>query len=469
MRRARAGWLLLLPLAAAGAQTPQQREARDIFRQLIEINTTDSVGSVTEAAKVMRQRLLDGGFPPDDLQLLGPNDRKMNLVARYRAAPCSAAKPILLMGHLDVVEAKRSDWTTDPFVFTEKDGYFLGRGAVDTKDNDAALVAAFLRMRREGFVPARELILALTADEEGGKSNGVEWLLQHHRDLFPVEFAINTDAGMATVKGKPWMLAVDATEKTYADYVLTTTSPGGHSSEPMPGNAIYRMTAALGKVSGYEFPFDLNAVTRAQLAAMSKLQGIPEAKDMAAILQTPPDSAALKRLTGNVVYNPLLRTTCVATMIEGGHAPNALPGKVTTNVNCRILPGHTQEEVRQTLLRVIGDGAVQVQYKDDAGIVSDRAPDRQSAPPAAPLSAVFTPLKAIAQELFPGVAVVPDMAAGASDGIYTTAAGIPTYNISGMGSELTENRAHGRDERIRVADFDAGCEFFYRYIKAVAK
>ena len=469
MKKTLSALLLCLPITAA-AQTPQQREAREIFKQLIEINTTDSVGSVTKAAEAMRQRLLTAGFAADDLKLLGPNGRKMNLVARYRAKPGSTLKPVLIICHLDVVEAKRADWTTDPFVFTEKDGYFYGRSTIDMKDSDAASVAAFLRMKREGFVPSRDIILALTADEEGGASNGVEWLLQHAPAQMAAEFVINPDSGgLTTVGGKPYTLDVEATEKTYADYILTATSPGGHSSEPMPGNAIYRLVKALGKVEAYQFPFELNPVTRAQFAAQAPLDKGQRGADLRGILQTPPDAAAVKRLTADVTVNPELRTTCVATMINGGHAPNALPGKAEANVNCRIMPGHTQEEIRQTLIGVLGDSEVKVQFMSDARVVADTAPDRKSAPPPAPLPAVFDPLRRVADTLWPGVPIVPGMVAGASDSIYTTAAGMPSYGIAGMAMDRDENRAHGRDERIKASDFDTGCEFFYRYLKAVSR
>jgi acetylornithine deacetylase/succinyl-diaminopimelate desuccinylase-like protein len=460
--------LLCSTSLAAVAQDANQKQAREIFKQLIEINTTDSVGSVTKAAEAMRQRLLDAGFAAADLKLLGPNDRKMNLVARYRGAAGSPLKPMLVICHLDVVEANRADWTTDPFAFTEKDGYFYGRGTIDMKDSDAASVAAFVRMKREGFVPSRDIILALTADEEGGASNGVDWLLKNHPQEMAAEFVINPDAGgVTTVGGKAQTFDVEATEKTYADYVLTATSPGGHSSEPMPGNAIYRVVEALGKVEAYQFPFELNAITRAELAVQSGIDKGQRGADEKAILQSPPNPAALQRLTADTAVNPGLRTTCVATMISGGHAPNALPAEVKANVNCRILPGHTQEEVRQVLIGVIGDHEVKVQFMSDARVVTDTAPDRKSAPPPPPMPAVFGPLKTVADAMWPGIIIEPGMVAGASDSIYTTEAGMPSYGIAGMAMDRDENRAHGHDERIKVSDFYAGSEFFYRYLKAV--
>ena len=470
------GWVLTLSTVSlsaqqGGASTDTDRQlARNIFRELVEINTTDSVGSVTAAAEAMQRRLLDAGFPAEDLHLLGPNDRKKNLVARYRGRQGSALKPVLIICHLDVVEARREDWTTDPFKFVEKDGYFYGRGTYDMKDSDAASVAAFIRLRHSGFVPVRDIILALTADEEGGKSNGVAWLLQNHRDLVDAEFAINPDAGgLTTVDGKAVALDVEASEKTYADFLLLATAPGGHSSEPMPGNPIYRIATALGKLETTSFPFELNEVTRAQFAALSKVTPGKLGVEMQGVLKTPTDSQALAALSSNRTYNPLLRTTCVATMMNAGHAFNALPQQAQANVNCRILPGHTQEQVRQDLIKIFADPQITVKYVSDSHEVSDTAPDRASAPPPPLISAVFDPLKQTLAEFWPNVPIIPSMEAGASDSIYTTAAGIPSYGIAGMAMDRDENRAHGKDERIRREDFDRGVDFFTSYLRNMTK
>lgn len=459
-----------IPNAGPGAPD-SKAESRAIFKELVEINTTYTHG-ITQASQALRTRFLAAGFPADDVKLLGPTPTTQNLVVRYPAKAGSTLKPMLIICHLDVVEAKKEDWAdTDPFVFTEKDGYFYGRGTIDMKNSDAAAVAAFLRMKREGYTPEREMILALTDNEEGGGAiNGVEWLLKNHPEVMKAEFVLNPDAGgLVTDQGKPLLLNVEATEKTYADYMIYTTSPGGHSSEPMPGNAIYRLASALRKIEGYEFPFELNEVTRAEFAATAKLEKGQDAADRLAVLKTPPDAAAVKRLSAKPSINPSLRTTCVATMLRGGHAPNALPGSAEANINCRILPGHTQEEVRKTLIQVIGDKDVTVKYKSDTGVVSDMAPDRKSAPPPPLMPAVFDPLKQVVSQMWPNLAIVPGMEAGASDSIYTTAAGMPSYGVSGMGMDKDENRAHGRDERIKVSDFDAGVTFFYLYLKAVAK
>jgi acetylornithine deacetylase/succinyl-diaminopimelate desuccinylase-like protein len=442
--------------------------AHDVFKQLIEINSTDSIGSTTAVAEAMRNRLLDAGFPPADVVVLGPNPRKGNLVARLRGRPGSTLKPVLLICHTDVVEAKREDWTTDPFVFTEKDGFFYGRGTQDMKDSDAAMVMAFLRMKRENYVPDRDLILALTADEEGGKSNGVDWLLKNHPDLIQAEFVINPDAGgLITKNGKPILLGVEATEKLYADFHVTATNPGGHSSLPTPDNAIYRIADALSRLEKSPFPFELNEVTRAELTTRATLVEPQQANDIRAILKTPPDPAAMQRLSANPVYNATMRTTCVATMMSAGHAPNALPGRAQANINCRILPGHSQEEVRQDLIRIFADPTLTVDYVDNSGEVLGKGSDRAAAPPPPLNEAVFKPLRETVHTMWPGLTILPEMETGASDSIYTIAAGMPSYGFNGMAIEEGDERAHGRDERLGIESFYAGVQFQYLYLKAM--
>ncbi|HTV15477.1 MAG TPA: M20/M25/M40 family metallo-hydrolase, partial [Acidobacteriaceae bacterium] len=344
---------------SAPAWTPPDAATKDlalgIYQQLIDINTTDSVGSVTAASKAMQQRFLAAGWPAADLYLGGPNDRKQNLVVRYRGT--GAHPPILFIGHLDVVEARRSDWSTDPFHFLEKDGYWYGRGTQDMKDCDAILVTTFLRLRKSGFKPDRDLILALTADEEFGSSNGVDWLLKNHPGLVKAAYAFNPDGGGVELddQGKPVDAEVDASEKLYADYQLITTNPGGHSSLPVPDNAIYHLVDALQRLQNYTFPFELNAITRAYFEKLSTLEQGQNAVDMKAMLATPPDQAAIARISDQREWNAALRTTCVATRLLAGHANNALPGMAQANVNCRILPGHSREEVRQDLIRVVAD------------------------------------------------------------------------------------------------------------------
>jgi acetylornithine deacetylase/succinyl-diaminopimelate desuccinylase-like protein len=440
--------------------------SHDIFKQLIEINTTDSVGSTTAAAEAMAQRLLGAGFSPSDVAVLGPNPRKGNMVARLHGT--GAHPPVLLIGHLDVVEARRSDWTTDPFQFVEKDGYFYGRGTQDMKSDDAIWVSEFIRLKQEGFKPDRDLILALTADEEGGKSNGVDWLIKNHRELIDAEFVLNADGGgVDTENGKPVIVSMDASEKLYADFQLAVTNPGGHSSLPVPDNAIYHLAGALGRLAHYQFPLELNDVTRAYYERMASVEAGREAADMRAILQDPPDPTSVERLTLDPLNNAELHTTCVATRLEAGHANNALPQSARANVNCRILPGHTREEIRQTLVRILADPKVEVSYVDNSGRVLDSAPNAQALPPVKLRPDVMQTLEKIAGEMWPGAPVIPTMSTGASDGIYTNAAGMPTFGISGVAIDINDVRAHGRDERVRVESFYQGVDFYYRYLKTL--
>jgi acetylornithine deacetylase/succinyl-diaminopimelate desuccinylase-like protein len=460
----------LAQAAPARAQTTDARTkqlSREIFKQLIEINTTDSVGSTTVAAQAMAQRLLDAGFPKEDVVVLGPNDRKGNLVARFRGT--GQAKPILFIGHLDVVEALRSDWTTDPFQFVEKDGYYYGRGTQDMKESDAILVTTFIRLRHQGYRPDRDLILALTADEEGGKYNGVDWLLKNHRDLIDADFVINPDGGGVDLEhGKPVTVEINASEKLYADYQLSTTNPGGHSSLPVPDNAIYHIAAALNRIAAYTFPFELNPKTRAYFEGMSTTETGKTADDMKAILKTPPDEDAEARLAKNPQYNASMRTTCVATRLAAGHANNALPQRAEAIVNCRILPGHSPEAIRRELVRVCDDPKVTVRYVDNAGDIFDTAPETQALPPQELKPEVVDPVQKIAKEMWPGAPVLPVMATGASDGILTNAAGMPTYGVSGIALDLNDVRAHGKDERLPIDSYDRGVEFFYRYMKLLS-
>jgi acetylornithine deacetylase/succinyl-diaminopimelate desuccinylase-like protein len=453
-------------MSAADSDAVTRKNAHDIFKQLIEINTTDSVGSTTVAAQAMAQRLLDAGFPKADVAVLGPNDRKGNMVARYRGAPGSKLKPILIIAHLDVVEAKREDWSTDPFQFVEKDGYFYGRGTQDIKESDAIAVADFIRMKKEGFVPDRDIILALTADEEGGKSNGVEWLLKNHRGLIDAEFALNPDAGQVR-PDKPQVVGFEATEKLYADYQLSATNPGGHSSLPTPDNAIYHIANALVVLEKSPFPFELNTVTREYFAQMAKIETGQTSADMRAILATPPDPKAIERLSQDTHSNSIMRTTCVATMLSGGHAPNALPGRAEANVNCRIFPGHSQEEIRLGLVKLFNDPKITVRYRADSGELSDHGSDRKAMAPPPLRDDVMNSLRSVSAKLWPGATVLPVMEAGASDSIHTMNAGIPSYGITGVAIERSDDRAHGRDERLKIDAYYTGLEFYYQFLKAL--
>jgi acetylornithine deacetylase/succinyl-diaminopimelate desuccinylase-like protein len=454
--------------AATQSDAATRDMAHDIFKQLIEINTTDSVGSTTLAAQAMAQRLLDAGFPKSDVVVLGPNDRKGNMVARYRGKPNSKLRPVLIIGHLDVVEARREDWTTDPFKFVEQDGYYYGRGTQDMKEDDAIAVTDFIRLRKEGFVPDRDIILALTADEEGGKSNGVNWLLQNHRDLIDAEFALNPDSGGVSMDhGKPMTVEFEATEKLYADYQVLATNPGGHSSLPKPDNAIYHVADALGRLEKSPFPFELNAVTREYFEQMAKIETGQTADDLRAILASPADPAAIERLSKDARYNSTMRTTCVATMLSGGHAPNALPQSAEANVNCRIFPGHSQEEIRLQLVQLFNDPKLSVRYRSDSRELSDHGSDRKAMVPPPLRTDVMTSLRKVAAKMWPGAPVLPIMETGASDSIYTMSAGIPSYGVSGIAVDRDDIRAHGRDERVKVDSYYTGVEFYYLFLKAL--
>ena len=462
-----------LPVLGQGsipaASAADRAEAWAIFKQIIEINTTDTPqGNVTTATEAVQKRFLAAGFPADDVHLLGPNDRKMNLVVRYRAEGTPTEKPVLFLCHMDVVQALRSDWHTDPFEFVEKDGYFYGRGTQDMKDSDAALVATFLRLHREGYKPHRDLILALTADEEGGKSNGASWLVQNHRDLVDAAFVINPDSGGVELDhGQPMVADVEATEKVYADYQVTALNRGGHSSLPRPDNAIYELMAALDKLAAYSFPFEMNAITRTYFKNLAERETGQTAADMRAILADPPDMAAAARLSDEPSFNSNFRTTCVATRLAAGHANNALPQTAEANVNCRIFPGHSPEEIRQQLVALFADPKLIVRYVSDAGAVSDTAPERKAIVPPPPIKAVFEPLTRITQEIWPGTPVTPVMENGASDSIYFAWAGIPCYGYSAIALERDDDRAHGQDERLPVDSYWKSLDFFYAFAKAM--
>jgi acetylornithine deacetylase/succinyl-diaminopimelate desuccinylase-like protein len=450
--------------------SPEDRVmAQAILKELIEINTTDTPrGNVTTANEAMEKRFLDAGFAREDVRLLGPDARKQNLVVRIHAAGTPTEKPVLFLCHIDVVEALRSDWTTDPFQMIEKDGYFYGRGTQDMKESDAVLVATFLRLHREGYKPRRDLILALTADEEGGKFNGARWLVEHHRELVDAAFVINPDAGGVEMQdGKPVIAAVEATEKVYADYQITATNRGGHSSLPRPDNAIYELTAALNKLAAYSFPFELNAVTRTYFAKLANRESGQAAADIRALLTTPPDMKAVKRLSADPGFNSNFRTTCVATRLSGGHANNALPQTAQANVNCRIFPGHSPEEIRQQLIQLFGDKQLSVKYVSDAGEVADTAPDRKPIAPPAPIAEVFDPLTRLTDALWPGTPVTPVMENGASDSIYFAQAGIPCYGYSAVALGRGDIRAHGRDERLPVDSYFKSLDFFYAFVQAL--
>src|SRR5882762_9344206 len=450
-----------LPLEAQMPRTlsANDQRARDIFEQLIDINTTGSSGSTTVAANAMAKRLTDAGFPPADVVVVGPADSKnYNLVARFRGT--GSQKPVLLLAHIDVVEAKREDWSLDPFTFTEKDGFFYGRGTMDIKDGAAILVATLARLKQEGYRPSRDLILALTTGEEGGSDyNGVEWLLANHRDLIDAAYVINMDAGdPVVVNGKRLWRSVQAGEKVYVTFKLEVHNAGGHSSLPTKDNAIYRLAAALGRVGSYEFPAQLNDITRGTFRQLAVLMPGPLSPDMAAVAGPSPDPAAIRRLSdASPLYNAQLRTTCVATQLSGGHAENALPQTASATVNCRMLPGTASDDVQRALTRAVNDTAVAIT------VLTAAVPS-----PASPLKPeIMDPIERVTKRLW-NIPVVPVMETGATDGLYFRNAGIAVYGVSGVFVDINDIRAHGRDERIGVQDYYDGAEYIYQLVKEIS-
>ncbi|MGB8474147.1 MAG: M20/M25/M40 family metallo-hydrolase [Candidatus Acidiferrum sp.] len=461
-------WVLLGlgPIAFAQNQEDTKQQSRDIFKQLIEINTTDSVGNVTTASEAMAKRFRDAGFPAQDVIVAGPNVRKKNLIVRLHGA--GRQKPILFLAHLDVVEARREDWTTDPFQFIEKDGYFYGRGTSDIKDGAAILVENFIRMKKSGVVPKGDLILALTADEENGDFNGVEWLVKHHRDWIDAEYCVNLDGGdFMSIKGKKIYGAVQASEKVYVDFQFEVTNPGGHSSLPSHDNAIYHLAQGLTRLANYTFPAELNEITRSMLEKSAAIEGGPLASEMKAAARIPPDSAAIARLSQNTFYNAILRTTCVATMLSAGHAPNALPQTARANVNCRILPGEDPGKIRDTLVKVVDDPQIKVSFVQQRDADGNLIPP-EKVPPSPLRPHLMKAVETSAAAIWGPLPIMPVMDTGASDGRFLRAAGIPTYGIAGVFLDIDNRRAHGKDERVGVQDFYDGVEFNYKLMQTLA-
>lgn len=455
---------IAIPFVVVHAQTSEesqaiiehQKLARELFQELIEINTTLNFGS-TKAAESMALRLRAAGFAESDVQILGPQPQHMNLVVRYRGK--DTLRPILFIGHLDVVEALRKDWSFDPFKFFESDGYFYGRGTTDMKGDDASLIASLIRLKQEGFVPRRDIIVALTEDEENGDANGIQWLLDNHCDLIDAEYCINPDGGGGDIKnGKELVMTIQTSEKIYFDYKLEVHNKGGHSALPIKENAIYRLAEALTRLAKFNFPINLNETTR-MFFERSALQETGQTKsDMLAMAKIPIDTAAANRLANaSPNYNSKMRTTCVATMLGGGHAENALPQTAQANVNCRMLPDDSPENVLATLKTVIADTQVIVTCTY-ASTMGPRSPLRKD---------ILETLDRLTASMWPGVIVTPNMSSGASDGRLLRAAGIPVYGVSGMLTDMNDVRAHGKDERLGVKEFYKGVEFIYRFIKAL--
>jgi len=450
--------VLAVALRPATMPPPEyQKLSHDIYKQLIEINTSYSTGKTTPAAEAVAERLRSEGFPNSDIQVVGAGPHKMNVVVRYHGT--DQRKPLLLLAHLDVVEAKRSDWSLDPFKLTEKDGFFYGRGTIDDKAQAAMWIANLIRYKREGWKPDRDIIVALTADEEGGGPyNGANWLVKNHRDLIDAEFALNEGGWGDMVNGKHVANNVQLSEKYVATYRFEVKNKGGHSSLPVPDNAIYQLAEALIRLSKYKFPAKTNEVTRAYLEQMAKTQPPAAAAVMTSAVQGS-EEAVTQLADSSTPLNAMLRTTCVATMLDGGHALNALPQTAGATVNCRVQPDTKPEEVLATLKRVVADDQVSITPVGE--IVSG---------PSSPLRPdLMRAVARISDTMWPGVLTVPMMVMGATDGLYLRTAGIPTYGVQGIFIERDDFRAHGRDERLGVNEFYEGVVFLYELVKALGQ
>jgi acetylornithine deacetylase/succinyl-diaminopimelate desuccinylase-like protein len=454
--------LAALPLQAqAPTLTPHQKLAREVYEQLVNINTVDSVGSVTKAAEAMAVRFRAAGFPPADVQVLVPTGKptKGNLVVRYHGRAGSTAKPILLLAHLDVVAANRSEWPRDPFTLHEENGFFLGRGSSDDKSMASIFVANLLRMKQEGFIPDRDLILALTADEEGGATNGVSWLIQNHKDLIDAAYAINEGGGGTLDGDRPIFHSIQAAEKVPVNFTLTATNTGGHSSVPRPDNAIYELAGALSNVAHYSFPVALNDVTRDFFTQTARVEPRADmARAMRAIVANPNDAAAAEILSRDPRYNSTIRTTCVATRLLGGHAYNALPQTATANINCRIVPTSNADETIAVLKRVVADTSIALTWtvpnKEKFGVAANKiVPDLLNA------------TTDLTKKMWGDIPVIPTMSTGATDGRFLRIVGIPTYGVSGLFSVPGETNAHGRDEKLRVKSYYEGLEFLDQLVR----
>jgi acetylornithine deacetylase/succinyl-diaminopimelate desuccinylase-like protein len=448
--------LLLQTLPAAGQSLPppeHRQLARAILEELVEINTVRDSGA-TRAATALAKRLVGGGFPAEDVHLVGPKPHKQNLVVRLRGR--GKGKPILFLAHLDVVEARREDWSLDPFTLTERDGYFYGRGTMDIKDEAADLVANLLRLKAEGYVSQRDIVVALTDGEETGDDNGVSWLLQHRPELIRAAYVINTDAGGGQMEhGRRLRNPVQTSEKIYATYLLEVTGPGGHSSLPPSDNTIYTLAGGLDRLSRFAFPVRLNPTTRAFFRQLAEQETGQLASDLWAVSGQTPDARAVGRLAGVPLYNSSMRTTCVATMLQAGHAENALPQRAQATIQCRLLPGDSPEDTRTTLARVLSDTLIRVTL-----------PDKPEISPASPLSPeVMRAVERVTTAMWPGVVVLPVMDPWSTDGARLRKAGVPVYGVSGIFYDIGDVRAHGKDERIGVQSFYEGVEFMYRLMK----
>jgi acetylornithine deacetylase/succinyl-diaminopimelate desuccinylase-like protein len=450
-----------LALPAYAQTRPDQQRFRALYQELVETNTTLSAGDCTVAAQKMAAHLKAAGYPDADLHIFtGPGHPKEGGLVAVLHGTDAKAKAILLLGHLDVVEAKREDWTRDPFKLIEENGYFYGRGTTDMKAQVATWVDTMVRLKEENFKAPRSIKMALTCGEETSTAfNGAGWLASHERALIDADFALNEGGGgRLDANAKPLVLTVQAAEKFPQNYQLEVTNPGGHSSRPVPNNAIYHLAAGLMKISAYQFPFMANDITKTYFGKMAPQVGGKMGEAMTAFSNGKLDAANI--LTTDPSYNAVLHTTCVATLLSAGHANNALPQRADANINCRIFPGTSVEQVRAKLEELVADPQIKVTASDKRSEVP-KGPQ-----PLAPK--VFKPVEELAAKMWPGVPVTPSMSAGATDGAFLTPAGIPTYGVSGMFGDPDGNGAHGLNERLRVKSVYDGRDFLYQVVKIYA-
>lgn len=450
--------------APAPGPSPTAGEAafRELYKELVETNTTLSAGDCTLAASQLAARLKAAGYADADVNVwsVPEHPKEGGLYAQLKGSD-ARAKPVLMLGHIDVVEAKREDWTRDPFTLIEEDGFFYGRGTYDDKAMSAVWVDSLIRYKQEGYKPKRTIKLALTCGEEtNGAFNGAEYLAKNQRDLIDAEFAINEGGGgQMDPSGKPVFSGIQVGEKLSQNYTLEVTNPGGHSSRPMPDNAINQLAFGLTKIAQYKFPVTFNDTTRAFFKEMATIRGGDEGKAMLALIADPKDAAATATLEANPDYSRILHTTCIATLLDAGHATNALPQRARANVNCRIFPGTTAEDVRKQLETIVADPAIKITIRE-----TRNAP----APPPPLDDKVIGPAVKLARQMYPGVPNLMIMQAGATDGAFLTPVGIPTYGISGMFIDADGNGVHGLNERIRVKTLMDGRAYLYQLMKAYA-
>ena len=434
--------------------------AVSIFRDIVNIRSVHAVGT-KQVAAVIEKYLVAGGFTPSEISVVPEKKApwQVNLVVRLKGkGPKSQTnKPVMWICHMDVVDAKPEDWTMPPFKFTEKDGYFYGRGTSDMKDEDSAVAASLIRLKQEHYVPDRDIIVAFTADEEVGlDQDGPEYLLKNDPALVNAGVVMNPDGGSGEIlDGKRLDFAVETAQKTYMTFKMETANKGGHSSEPRPDNAIYELAQGLVRLSHYRFPFKTNATTRGYFAELAKRASGEQQADLTALSKLPLDPAAAERASQDVAMNAILHTTCVATMLNAGVQENALPSRADATIQCRAFPDESIASVREALQQAVADPGIAVSLMEEVVKGPETVPD----------PAVMAKIGKVVESMWPGTPVLTEMAAGASDSLYTRNAGIPSYGVGGGWNDLGDLRMHGRDERHEVNDYYTTVEFTYRLMK----